>query len=63
MGLMSFYYYIKLLIIKVFTNIYDMGALTLRLSDLKHQRLKALAKSKGESVNNLLDEVTPPYPG
>lgn len=35
-----------------------MSALTLRLSDQKHQRLKALAKSKGVSVNNLLDEVT-----
>lgn len=35
-----------------------MSALTLRLSDQKHQRLKALAKSKGVSVNYLLDEVT-----
>ncbi len=35
-----------------------MSALTLRLSDQKHQRLKALAKSKGVSVNHLLDEVT-----
>ena len=35
-----------------------MSALTLRLSDQKHQRLNALAKSKGVSVNYLLDEVT-----
>jgi predicted DNA-binding protein len=35
-----------------------MSALTLRLSDQKHQRLKALAKSKGVSINHLLDEVT-----
>ena len=35
-----------------------MSALTLRLSDQKHQRLKAIAKSKGVRVNHLLDEVT-----
>lgn len=35
-----------------------MSALTLRLPDQKHQRLKQLAKSKGMSVNHLLDEVT-----
>lgn len=35
-----------------------MSALTLRLPDQKHQRLRALAKSKGMSVNHLLDEVT-----
>jgi len=35
-----------------------MSALTLRLPEQKHQRLKALAKSKGVSVNHLLDEVT-----
>jgi hypothetical protein len=35
-----------------------MSALTLRLSEQKHQRLKALAKSKGVSINHLLDEVT-----
>ncbi|MFZ2170679.1 MAG: toxin-antitoxin system HicB family antitoxin [Methylococcaceae bacterium] len=35
-----------------------MSALTLRLPDQKHQRLKELAKSKGMSVNHLLDEVT-----
>ena len=35
-----------------------MSALTLRLPEQKHQRLKELAKSKGMSVNHLLDEVT-----
>ena len=35
-----------------------MSALTLRLPDQKHQRLKELARSKGMSVNHLLDEVT-----
>ncbi|WP_394754242.1 toxin-antitoxin system HicB family antitoxin [Crenothrix sp.] len=35
-----------------------MSALTLRLPEQKHQRLKALAKSKGMSVNHLLEEVT-----
>jgi predicted DNA-binding protein len=35
-----------------------MGALSLRLPDHKHERLRALAKSKGVSINNLLDEVT-----
>lgn len=35
-----------------------MKALTLRLADSKHQRLKLLAKNKGMSVNGLLDEVT-----
>jgi predicted DNA-binding protein len=35
-----------------------MSALTLRLPDPKYQRLKALAKSKGVSVNQLLNEVT-----
>ena len=35
-----------------------MGALTLRLPDHKHERLKELAESKGMSVNHLLDEVT-----
>jgi predicted HicB family RNase H-like nuclease len=35
-----------------------MSALTLRLSHQKHQRLKELAKSKGVSINHLLDEVT-----
>lgn len=35
-----------------------MSALTLRLPDQKYQRLKQLAKSKGISVNHLLDEIT-----
>lgn len=35
-----------------------MSALTLRLPDDKHQRLRALAQSRGTSVNRLLDEVT-----
>jgi predicted DNA-binding protein len=35
-----------------------MGALSFRLPDTKHQRLKELAKSKGVSINNLLEEAT-----
>ncbi len=35
-----------------------MSALTLRLPDAKHARLRALAQSRGTSVNRLLDEVT-----
>lgn len=35
-----------------------MRALTLRLPDDKHARLRALAQSRGTSVNRLLDEVT-----
>lgn len=35
-----------------------MKALTLRLADSKHQRLKLFAKNKGMSINGLLDEVT-----
>jgi predicted transcriptional regulator len=35
-----------------------MSALTLRLPDDKHERLRALAQSRGTSVNRLLDEVT-----
>ena len=35
-----------------------MSALTLRLPDDKHARLRALAQSRGTSVNRLLDEVT-----
>jgi len=35
-----------------------MSALTLRLPDDKHDRLRALAQSRGTSVNRLLDEVT-----
>ena len=35
-----------------------MSALTVRLSDEKHQRLKALAKSRGTPLNRLIDEMT-----
>ncbi len=35
-----------------------MSALTLRLPDDKHARLRALAQSRGTSVNRLLDEAT-----
>ena len=34
-----------------------MRALTLRLRDDKHARLRALAKSRGTTVNRLLDEA------
>jgi predicted transcriptional regulator len=35
-----------------------MRALSFRLPDTKHQRLKELAKSKGMSINHLLEEAT-----
>lgn len=35
-----------------------MSALTVRLPDEKHRRLKALAKSRGTPLNRLIDEVT-----
>ena len=35
-----------------------MIVLTLQLSESKHKRLKQLAKSKGMSINRLLDEAT-----
>lgn len=35
-----------------------MTALTLRLPDEKHLRLKQLAKKKGVTINRLLDEMT-----
>lgn len=35
-----------------------MSALTLRLPDYKHDRLKALAAQRGISLARLLDEVT-----
>lgn len=35
-----------------------MGALTLRLADDIHQRLRALAKSRHTTINRLLDEMT-----
>ena len=34
-----------------------MAAFTIRLSDNKHQRLKALAEKKHTSLNHLLDEA------
>ena len=35
-----------------------MSALTLRLPDEKHDRLKALARHRGTSVNRLMEEMT-----
>ena len=35
-----------------------MTALTVRLPDEKHRRLKALAKHRGTPLNRLIDEVT-----
>lgn len=35
-----------------------MAALTVRLPDDKHARLKALAKSRGTPVNRLIEEMT-----
>ena len=35
-----------------------MTALTLRLPDQKHQRLRAYAAACGTSVNRLLDDIT-----
>lgn len=35
-----------------------MTALTLRLPDDKHQRLRALAQTRGTTINRLLDEMT-----
>ncbi len=35
-----------------------MAALTLRLPDDKHQRLRALAQSRGTTINRLIDEMT-----
>jgi hypothetical protein len=35
-----------------------MSALTLRIADDKHQRLRLLARSRGSSINKLLDELT-----
>jgi predicted DNA-binding protein len=34
-----------------------MAALTVRLPDEKHMRLKALAKSRGTPVNRLIEEM------
>ena len=35
-----------------------MTALTVRLPDEKHRRLKALAKSRGTPINRLMEEMT-----
>jgi predicted transcriptional regulator len=35
-----------------------MSALTVRLPDDKHLRLKALARERGTSVNRLIEEMT-----
>jgi predicted DNA-binding protein len=35
-----------------------MAALTLRLPDDKHQRLRALAQTRGTTINLMLDEMT-----
>jgi predicted DNA-binding protein len=35
-----------------------MTALTVRLPDEKHKRLKALAKIRGTPINRLIDEMT-----
>ncbi len=35
-----------------------MSALSFRLPDTKHKRLKELAKSRGVSINALLEEAT-----
>ncbi|MFM2120356.1 MAG: hypothetical protein RL722_1824 [Pseudomonadota bacterium] len=35
-----------------------MGALTLRIPDDKHQRLRAMAQSRQTTVNRLLDDMT-----
>jgi len=39
-----------------------MSALTLRLPDDKHERLRALAQSRGTSVNRLLDKAAKSLP-
>ncbi|NBD34111.1 MAG: toxin-antitoxin system HicB family antitoxin [Cyanobacteria bacterium] len=35
-----------------------MATLTIRISDDKHERLKALAKSRGISVNKLIEKLS-----
>ena len=34
-----------------------MSALTIRLADDKHQRLRALAESRGTTLNRLIDDM------
>ena len=35
-----------------------MSTLTIRIPEAKHERLRALAKARGVSVNRLVDELT-----
>jgi predicted DNA-binding protein len=35
-----------------------MAALTLRIPNDKHQRLRALAQNRGTTINRMLDEMT-----
>lgn len=35
-----------------------MSALTVRLANEKHQRLRLLARSRGTTINHLIDEMT-----
>lgn len=35
-----------------------MAAMTLRIADDKHQRLRALAQSRHTTINRMLDEMT-----
>ena len=35
-----------------------MSALTVRLANEKHQRLRLLARSRGTTINRLIDEMT-----
>lgn len=35
-----------------------MAALTLRIPDDKHQRLRALAQTRGTTINRMLDDMT-----
>ena len=35
-----------------------MSALTVRLPDYKHDRLRALAQSRGTTLNRLIDDMT-----
>jgi predicted DNA-binding protein len=43
---------------RLFEGAFDMTALTVRLPDEKHRRLKALAKSRGTPLNRLIDDMT-----
>jgi hypothetical protein len=43
---------------QIFEGVPAMSALTLRLPDHKHERLKAMAVQRGVSLARLLDELT-----